>query len=353
MNSSTRRTGHAWRAPRLRRGRASALADALLVAAAAVVALAALPCAAFADGLDYLEPFGFADARLMGMGYSYVALWDAPNPLYSNPASFGLGQDRLVLSIGAGWPVAAAGSDADSGPELASDSDAGVAHVHDDFWDDFRFVSVSDVERGAGAGGFAWGQHRWREGESLFSGNTFNYMVGKRFADWGALGVGFRYLRGSGSTEGDVEPLPGWRGLATDAGLIVRSNVFALGVIARDATVTRIAFDDGDSETIAPTYSCGLSLRLGQGAVLAVDAHGISGASDDQEVYSGGFEGWLGKSLAVRAGIILGDGSDRAARAYTGGLGLRLGDFELSYAALLAGEEQQVRRHCLTLTRRF
>lgn len=296
----------------------------VLAACVLVAGVAGLAGAAAAQEFSFLEPFGFADARLMGMGYSHVAIWDVPNPLYSNPASFGLGQDRLVLTFGSGW------------------ADEAVS-------DNFKFVAVSDVERGAGAGGFAWGQYRWYEGDDQFSGNTLNYMVGKSFAGWGALGVGVRYLRGGGI--GDPAVVPIWHGIAADAGLVLKHDVLAVGVIARDATVTRLAFDDGTTRAIAPTYSCGLSLRPGPGAVFAIDAHGISKDGSRQEIFSGGFEGWLTPHFALRAGVILGDGADREARAYTGGIGILFGDFEMGYA--LVTDAESVKKQCITLTRRF
>ncbi|MDI7248049.1 MAG: hypothetical protein QME92_11385 [Bacillota bacterium] len=306
----------------------------IMVMAVVVLALAAaaLPHAAAAEEFGFVDPFGFADARLMGMGYSHVAVWDAPNPLYSNPASFGLSREQLVLTFGAGW-----GDSAEA--------------------DNFKFVAVSDVDRGAGAGGFAWGQYKWREGDALFSENTFNYSVGKRFADWGALGMGVRYLRGgatgtrTGAWAEDPEDVPGWRGLAADAGLMLKHSAISFGVIARDVTVTRLAFDDGTTVTVRPSYSAGLSLQPSGRAVLAIDAHRVAPDEGGHEIYTGGFEGWLTPHLALRGGVIVGDGADPEARAYTGGIGLRFGDFEMSYALLTA--EEQVKRQCITLTRRF
>lgn len=302
---------------------------ALLAVVVAALSAVALPhTAASAEDFGFVDLFGFADARLMGMGYSHVAVWDAPNPLYSNPAAFGLGRDQLVLTFGAGW-----------GDSTEADS--------------FKFVAVSDVDRGAGAGGFAWGQYKWYEGDALFSGNTFNYSVGKRFADWGALGFGLRYLRGgaTGAGGGDPESAPRWRGLATDAGLMLKHSTISLGVIARDVTVTRLAFDDGTAVTVRPSYSAGLSLRPAAGAVLAIDAHRVAPDDGGHEIYTGGFEGWLTPHLALRGGVILGDGVDPEARAYTGGLGLRFGDFEMSYALLTS--EEQIKKQCISLTTRF
>jgi hypothetical protein len=286
--------------------------------------------AAAGNDYSFMDPFGFADARLMGMGYSYVAVWDAPNPLYSNPASFGLGKDSLVFSLGGGWTD---GTDPDS----------------------FKFIAVSDVERGAGAGGFAWGGYQLHEGDTRLSGNTFNYSVGKSLAGWGALGLGLRYLRGdaseAGGGGGGGESVVRWRGLAMDAGVVLKYSAFSLGVIARDVNTTRLAFDDGTTVSVRPSYSAGLSLRPASGAVLAFDAHRVGQDDASQEIYTGGFEGWLTPHIALRGGIILGDGEVPEARAFTGGIGLRFGDFEMSYALLTSDE--QIRRQCITLTRRF
>ncbi|MGE5584359.1 MAG: hypothetical protein ACM309_02305 [Bacillota bacterium] len=311
-----------------------ALAPALVLVPVLVAATLVPPRATAAAGFGFMEPFGFADARLMGMGYSHVAVWDAPSPLYSNPASFGLSREELVLTFGAGW----------------GDGDEA---------DNFKFAAISDVDRGAGAGGFAWGRYSWHEGGALFSGNTFNYSVGKRFADWGALGMGVRYLRGgatgtatgAGAWAEDPEGMPRWRGLATDAGLMLKQSAVSFGVVARDITITRLAFDDGTTVTVRPSYSAGLSLRPSDRAVVAIDAHGVAPDEGGHEVYTGGFEGWLTPHLALRGGVIVGDGVDPEARAYTGGIGLRFGDFEMSYALLTS--EEQVKKQCITLTRRF
>lgn len=169
----------------------------------------------------------------------------------------------------------------------------------------------------------------------------------------GALGFGVRYLRGgaTGAGAGDPESAPRWRGLATDAGLVLKHSAISLGVIARDVTVTRLAFDDGTAVTVRPSYSAGLSLRPVAGAVLAIDAHRVAPDDGGHEIYTGGFEGWLTPHLALRGGVILGDGVDPEVRAYTGGIGLRFGDFEMSYALLTS--EEQVKKQCISFTRRF
>lgn len=297
---------------------------------ATLCAMTLLHAVASAEEYGFVEPFGFADARLMAMGYSHVAVWDEPNPLYSNPAAFGLRTERLALTFGSAWGEGA-------GPT------------------DFKFIALSDMDRGGGAGGFAWGHYEWHDGDALFSGNTFNYSVGKSFAKWGALGFGVRYLRGAAADAAADDPNGDlrWRGLATDAGLVVKHNAISLGVVARDVTSTRLVFDDGTAVTLRPSYSAGLSLRLSAGTVVAVDAHRASRPEGGLETYTytGGFEGWLTPHIALRGGIVVGDGGGLDVKAYTGGIGLRFGDFEMSYA-VLTGEEQG-KRQCISLTRRF
>ena len=274
---------------------------------------------------DFMEPFGYADARLLGMGYSYVGLWGDPNPLYSNPASFGLTRGVLSLSFGTSF-----GGSADGGS--------------------FRFVSVTDEDRDAGAGGFAWGQYKWFDDDSEFINNTFNYMVGQAFKDLGSLGIGLRYVRGaeySGYTM-----VSSWQGFATDVGVMLRHKVVTLGVLARDVTTTQLKFLDGTSEKVAPTYSLGLSLRPVKGAVIALDVHELSvGDGVTSGAISGGFEGKITPHIALRGGMILEDGFQGGITAYTGGLGLFFGDFELGYACLVADE--QIKKQCLSVMRRF
>ena len=274
---------------------------------------------------DFIEPFGYADARLLGMGYSYVGLWGDPNPLYSNPASFGLTRGVLSLSLGTSF-----GGCAEDG--------------------NFRFVSVTDEARDAGAGGFAWGQYKWFEENSEFTNNTFNYMVGQAFKDLGSLGIGLRY--GRGAEYSGYTMVSSWQGFATDVGIMLRHKMVTLGVLARDVTTTQLKFLDGTSQEVAPTYSLGLSLRPVKGAVIALDVHELSvGEGVATGAISGGFEGKLSPYIAVRGGMILEDGFKGGITAYTGGLGLFFGDFELGYACLFS--EEQIKKQCLSVMRRF
>lgn len=274
---------------------------------------------------DFIEPFGYADARLLGMGYSYVGLWSDPNPLYSNPASFGLTRGVLSLSFGTSFR-----GSADDGS--------------------FRFVSVTDEERAAGAGGFAWGQYKWFEGDCELTNNTFNYVVGQAFKDLGSLGIGLRYVRGteySGYTM-----VSSWQGFATDVGVMFSHKMVTLGVLARDVTTTQLKFSDGTGQTVTPTYSLGLSLRPVKGAVIALDVHELSvGDGVTSGAISGGFEGKITPYIALRGGMMLEDGFEGGITAYTGGLGLFLGDFELGYACLVSDE--QIKKQCISVMRRF
>ncbi len=274
---------------------------------------------------DFLEPFGYADARLLGMGYSYVGLWGDPNPLYSNPASFGL--TRGVLSL-----------------ELGTDFGGGFEDGN------FRFLSITDKDRNAGAGGFAWGQYKWFEDDSELTSNTFNYMVGQSFKDWGALGVGLRYVRGA--ERHGYTLVSSWQGFATDIGVMLRNEKMTLGALVRDVTTTQLRFSDGTGEKISPTYSLGSSLRPVKGAIIAFDVHEVSfGEEITSAAISGGFEGRLSQYIALRGGIILENGFEGGFTAYTAGIGLFFGDFELGYACLVS--EEQVKRQCLSVMRRF
>ncbi len=277
------------------------------------------------DAEDFLESFGYGDARLLGMGYSYVGLWGDPNPLYSNPASFGLTKGVLSLSFGTFF----GGSAEDS---------------------TFRFVSLTDEERDAGAGGFAWGQYKRSEDDNETISNVYNYMVGQGFKDLGSLGVGLRYVSGSEFSGSSL--VSSWHGFATDVGVMFRYKVAALGILARDVAKTQLKFSDGTERKVAPTYSLGLSLRPLKGAVIALDVHELSmGESVSGGTISGGFEGRITPHIALRGGMILEDGFQGGITAYTGGLGLFFGDFELGYACLVSDE--QIKKQCISMMRRF
>jgi hypothetical protein len=295
------------------------------ITTAVLIAAVALLDAKACHAEDFIEPFGYADARLLGMGYSYVGLWGDPNPLYSNPASFGLTRGVLSLSFGTIF----GGSGEDMG---------------------FRFVSLTDEERDAGAGGFAWGQYKSCEDDNETISNVYNYMVGQGFKDLGSLGVGLRYVRGSEFSGSTL--VSSWHGFATDVGVMFRYKVVALGILARDVAKTQLRFSDGTEQKIAPTYSLGLSLRPLKGAVIALDVHELSmGESVSSGAISGGFEGKITPYIALRGGMILEDGFQGGITAYTGGLGLLFGDFELGYACLVSDE--QIKKQCISVMRRF
>lgn len=295
------------------------------IATAVLIAAVGLFNAKACHAEDFVESFGYADARLLGMGYSYVGLWGDPNPLYSNPASFGFTRGALSLSFGTSF-----GGSAEDGSS--------------------KFVSITDEDRGAGAGGFAWGQYKWFEGDSESTNNTFNYMVGQSFKDWGALGIGLRYVRGA--ERSGYTLASSWQGFAADVGVMLRHEVVTLGMLARDVTTTQLKFWDGTSEKVAPTYSLGLSLRPVKGAIIALDVHELSiGEGISSGTVSGGFEGRITPYIALRGGMILEDGFEGGITAYTGGLGLFFGDFELGYACLVS--EDQIKKQCLSVMRRF
>ena len=175
-------------------------------------------------------------------------------------------------------------------------------------------------------------------------------MVGQAFKDLGSLGIGLRYVRGaeySGYTM-----VSSWQGFATDVGIMLRHKMVTLGVLARDVTTTQLKFLDGTSQEVAPTYSLGLSLRPIKGAVIALDVHELSvGEGVTSGAISGGFEGRLSPYIAVRGGMILEDGFEGGITAYTGGLGLFFGDFELGYACLVSDEK--IKKQCLSMMKRF
>ena len=274
---------------------------------------------------ESIEPLEFADARLLGMGYSYVGLSSVPNPLYSNPASFGFTKGMLSLSFGVGF----GGSGGDGS---------------------FKYLAATDEEREGGTGGFAWAQYKRLDGGLELTNNSYNYAVGKAFKDTGSLGIGFRYLRGAEHSGHTL--LSSWQGFATDIGVMLRYKAITLGVLARDVTTTDLKSTDGAVRAVPPTYSLGLSLTPRKGAVVALAVHNVSVRDHATTgTVSGGFEGRIGSYIALRGGVILKDGFEGGVTAYTGGLGYFLGDIELGYACLVSDE--QIKKQCISIMKRF
>jgi hypothetical protein len=287
----------------------------VLVMASAIVCAASVPMPW--DSGSAVSPL-LPDARLIGMGYAYVAVWDEPNPLYSNPAAFGLGDKTLTLSLGGGLG------------NITQEGGLG-------------FVTVTDVEREAGAGGLGWANVRWKAGEEVSSSHTLSYMVGKQFASWGALGVGLKYRMLGGEDFPAIDKERG--GLSADVGLVLSYGALSLGVLARDISLDRLEEDEGDVR--APVYSAGASLRAGSRFTVAADVQGIGSTEQEIGNVSCGFEAWITPSLALRAGVSMGPELNLDAADYSGGIGLRGKGYDVSYAVMFS--EGVIRTHYFTL----
>ncbi|MEA4884584.1 MAG: hypothetical protein VB144_13205 [Clostridia bacterium] len=256
------------------------------------------------------------DARLVGMGWTYVGVLDLPNPACANPAAFGFGVDGISGLVGIGI----GGSTADGGT---------------------LFAGVRDVDRGIGAGGLSIAYRRPAGAEPAVM--HLGYGIGKKLGDRYALGLGIGYARIADSTV---------QTLTTDAGLALKFGAFSAGVMASGITASR--FGDGNTmETdFVPEVSFGLALRPLKPITLAVDAHDVFGRDSTRNPwYSGGVEVWIRDRFALRCGAIASPKTEGVEMSYTGGLGFRAGKVDFGYA--LTWEAGAASNHCVTIGAKF
>lgn len=260
------------------------------------------------------------NARLMAMGWTFVGVYDQHDPGRTNPGAYGFNGDQVTLSLGAGF---GAGLDLDKFNTV--------------------YAGVSDLDRGVGGGGLALVYCKGGEGEDDQGLRYAMYGVGKKVADWCSLGLSLSYSQAVGTKRG---------ALTTDAGLMLRLGAISAGVQASSITRSLVGGGVKPETEFTPSVSVGLALAPSKAFTLALDAHGLTGRGEGIEPwYSGGAEVWLKDKMALRAGAF-GSFEDGATNlSYTGGVGLRMGKAEISYA--LVWSDGGLSAQCVTASSSF
>lgn len=263
-------------------------------------------------------------ARALGMGGAFVAIADDASAAFWNPAGIGRLEDAELLFMHAEQFDSQVNHDYIGFVQplgSRSGSSVGLGLIR---------MSVDDILVTKDAYEDVNDNGQWDPGEPILterfksdSDTEYGLLLSyaRPVADRFSLGGNFKLLR-----QGLLDNTS--FGIGVDLGVLydLRENV-TLGMRIADATTTRISWDTGHRESIAPTVALGAqwtqSLDAIRGSVTAAgdltrsfdgrdEASQIGGGSDLQ----GGLEYWYDQKVAARVG------SD--AGRFTAGAGLRI-----------------------------
>lgn len=283
-------------------------------------------------------------ARALGMGSAFVGLADDGTAAYWNPAGLATLSERQVTAMHAEqfgsivqydflsyvMPVGSPGR-----PRQALS--VSLVRLGVDDIPDTRGLSIIDQN---GNGKFDYPEDLLVVDENRFVFDSDNdaallFSYARDIHPGLSIGGNFKYIR---QWLGDSLRS---NGFGIDAGVLyVGKNGLSMGATLRDATTTRILWNTGTSEFIAP------SLRLGAAKTRAFHdrRHVLTGALDVQVGFSDerlssqahlggvtfefhpGLEYWFDRRLALRAGF--------EAQNFTAGAGIRYHRLGLDYAFL-------------------
>ncbi len=282
-------------------------------------------------------------ARALGMGSAFVGLADDGTASYWNPAGLATLTERQVTAMHAEqfgsivqydflsyvMPVGAAGK-----PRQAIS--VSLVRLGVDNIPDTRGLQIIDQN---GNGKFDYPEDLLVVDESRFVFDSDNdaavlFSYARDIRPGLSLGGNFKYLR---QWLGDSLRS---NGFGLDLGLLYVGRSVSMGAMLRDATTTRILWNTGTGEFIAP------SLRLGAAKTRGFRdrRHVLTGALDVQVGFSDerlssqahlgavtfefhpGLEYWYDRRLALRVGF--------EAQNFTAGAGLRYHKLGLDYAFL-------------------
>ena len=318
----------------------------LLRAAGAVAAVTLLCAPAPALATRYAGEFlriGVG-ARALGMGSAFVGLADDGTAAYWNPAGLATLQSREATAMHAEQFGSIVKYDFASfampiGDPGKSHQSLGFSFIRlgvDDI-PDTRGLEILDQN---GNGKFDYPDDRLVVDESRFIFNSDNDV---------ALLISYaREVRPGFSIGGNFKIIRQWlgdslrsSGFGLDAGVLwVGPNGWSLGAKLSDATTTRILWNTGTNEFIAPSLRVGGAKTRGFGnrrhlITAAVDVQvGFSDERLSSQAHLGGVtfefhpgsEYWIERRVALRAGM--------EARNFSAGGGIRVRRFGVDYAYL-------------------
>ena len=282
-------------------------------------------------------------ARALGMGSAFVGLADDGTAAYWNPAGLATLSQRQVTAMHAEqfgsivqydflsyvMPVGAAGK-----PRQALSVSLvrlGVSDIPDT-----RGLQIIDQN---GNGKFDYPEDLLVVDESRFVFDSDNdaallFSYARDIRPGLSLGGNFKYIR---QWLGDSLRS---NGFGLDLGLLYVGKSFSMGATLRDATTTRILWNTGTGEFIAPSLRLGAAKTRGfrdrrHLVTAALDVQvGFSDERLSSQAHLGGvtfefhpgLEYWYDRRLALRAGF--------EAQNFTAGAGLRYHRLGLDYAFL-------------------
>lgn len=278
-------------------------------------------------------------ARALGMGGAFVALANDASASYWNPAGLALLDRGEMLFMHSEQFGDLANHDYFGFVQpLAGDAQASVGVSLIRFSVDDILVTRDAFEDLSGDG-------EWQPGEPIYidqfkvdSDVEYGLLLSyaREFSDQLFLGGNVKLLR-----QGLIDNTSFGMGLDLGA-MYFASPDLSFGLRLADATTTRISWDTGTQETLAPSVSVGVRYTVSMPAALNGD---VTVAGDLRQAFDGsdevsqlgggaeamvGMEYWFKRALAARAGSDAGN--------FTAGAGLRvaqvLGGMGVDYAFL-------------------
>lgn len=287
-------------------------------------------------------------ARALGMGGAFASVADDASAIYWNPAGLTFLRGGQALGMHAEQFGGEVGHDFLSAAYPLQGRGEAPKGIVGFAW---SRVAIDDIEvttdglldyggdglPGTGDPGEGNGEHDPGEvfdyGAFRMESNAnqaFYFSYARNLSDRFSIGGNVKLLRvdlvGTNAT-----------GVGADLGLMYQaSSSFTFGLLAQDVTTTRISWDTGHRETVAPTIVVGsyYARPFGGFGVVSVAAD-VSMATDGRSEASqlgagadfrGGLEYWYDRKVALRVGTDAGE--------LTAGTGIRWNDFGVDYAFL-------------------
>ena len=207
-------------------------------------------------------------ARPLGMGETFTAIADDNNALFWNPAGLPyIGHHEAATSYADPFGI-------------------GIKH---------NAIGYVFPVKDTYAFGFDWKHIGFEDYELGYSRNNFRLSYGHKLWKGISVGAGLKYLTTDMTL--DSNSLGKGSGWGMDLSLLYSPlKKLSLGVVVRDVTNTKLEYDGGGTEVIAPRwYSFGAAFKPIDDMVLAMDL-------DDERLHLGG-EYWVKKILGLRFGI--------------------------------------------------
>lgn len=295
-----------------------------------------------------------AGARALGMGGAFVALADDASAVYWNPAGI-VSIDRIEVEamhaeqfgnlinydfVATAFPISNAGArKASVGVAIIRLAVDDIPYTKNLEWEDYGVDQTPDThDFGEGDGIWNPGERIiLDEGKIIWKSNADMALLlsyASKLSDRLALGGTFKLVRQEIMDNSSL-------GAGIDLGAIYTlDKSTSFGVVITDATTTQLVWDTGHHEFVAPAMRLGgqhtrhIGPFEGIGTIAGEMEIGFENRSSSNLAladavtidFKAGFEYWLKRSVAIRAGVNAG--------RFTAGAGARFSRFGFDYAFL-------------------